>query len=186
MKIQSSQFYVEKTDVDKYVKKQIVRCNSKIWKKRQVEHYSECASLLRPIIKNESNMICMGTRNNHERDVFQKILVDKNIKTYSLDISPRSKANYIMNFNVLPKDWENKWDIVFSNAIDHAIDATKVFYEWLRVVKVSGFLMVGFGLGKGVDATDCNSFDRKNLDEFMKTKNDLFELVSSIDISYVY
>ena len=53
-------------------------------------------------------MICLGTRNNNERDIFNDLMNKENgilSNIGSLDISPESNANYIMDFNKLPKDW---------------------------------------------------------------------------------
>jgi hypothetical protein len=138
----------------------------------------------------------MGTRNNHERDVFRRLL--DGVYVYSLDISPLSDADYVMDFNDLPAEWKDKWDILFSNALDHAVDATSVFYKWVDVVKVGGIIVVGFDknnikkeekrldVSDVVSSSDCCSFAPETVDEFMKSDNDRFEFIKYFENSYRY
>lgn len=187
MKLQNKKFYSDKVDVDKYTGIQIKRCLCKIHKKREYSHYKACAAAFVNLVPDCSSMICLGVRNNHERDVFKLELKARNVDVYSLDIAPESGADYIMSFNTFEPEWENKWDIVFSNSIDHAIDATSTFYEWLRIVKRGGIMVVGFGLDKTeISATDCNTFTFEEVEAFIKSENDKFLYVGEINVSYHY
>jgi SAM-dependent methyltransferase len=116
-------------------------------------------------------MICLGTRNNNERDIFHDLMNKENsISTniWSLDISPKSDANYIMDFNKLPKDWENKWDIIFSNSIDHGFDGNRCFTEWVRILKPGGLMYILFDNNPGLPSPeDCSIFYEKDITEII-------------------
>ena len=100
------------------------------------------AEILDDLMPTGSQMICMGTRNKFESNSFRQHLTDPTIVVKSLDIAPRAKADFTMSFNQLPEDWDEKWDVIYSNSIDHAVDATETFYEWLRVLKPGGVLVL--------------------------------------------
>lgn len=195
IKLQDEQFYSDDFDKESYRDAQIRRHKAKANKRREINHYLRCAEEFINIIPVNANMICMGTRNNHERDVLKEGLSSKGINVYSLDISPLSGADYVMDFNDIPRDWQEKWDVVFSNAIDHSVDATKTFFDWLQMTKKGGVIIVGFdknikpeGVEKRdiVGEADCCSFKLKNVDVFMRSSNNDFEFISCFDNSYVY
>lgn len=186
MKLHDKKFYAKEFDEDIYRKVQIERHQEKASKKRDKGHYLNCCDHLIDLVSNGSEMICLGTRNNHERDVFKNGLSSKEVSVYSLDISPNSNADYVMDFNSFPEEWNNKWDIVFSNSLDHSVDATKSFYNWLDVVKVGGIMIIGFYLGDVVvGQADCCSFDNDTVESFM-FNNDAFEFVESFNNGYKY
>ena len=186
MKLHSNQFYTGKVDEKSYQNAQIKRHEAKANKKRKEEHYLSCVKNISHLVQKESDMICLGTRNNHERDVFRKGLSSFNVKVYSLDISPLSKADYIMDFNDMPNDWNNRWDILFSNSLDHSIDATEVFYKWIDIIKKDGIMVIGFDKNDILTEADCCTFDSDTVDNFMKLYNDKFEFIDCFDNSYIY
>jgi hypothetical protein len=186
MKLHDKQFYSGEVNMGGYHDAQIKRHVAKMSKKRKAEHYLKCADKIIGLVQKDSNMICMGTRNNHERDVLKDGLLAKNIKVHSLDISPFSKADYIMDFNDIPSEWNDKWDVLFSNSLDHAIDATDIFYRWLDIVKTGGILVIGFDKNDDIGEADCCTFNSETVDGFMKSGNDKFEFVDCFDNSYVY
>jgi len=191
VKLHDKQFYKENYDNFSYQKAQIERHKAKYMKERGYDHYAKCSEHIIDLIHNDSYMVCMGTRNNHERNVFGKLLSPKNVKVYSLDISELSKADYIMDFNHMPKEWDNKWDILFSNSLDHAADSTSVFYKWLGIVKKGGIMVLGFDIKtpeaiEVVGSADCCSFDAEMADAFMKSRNEKFEFINCFENSYIY
>ena len=188
MKIQDKQFYDNDFDIDKYYEAQVKRHSLKHKKKRKIQHYLDCVEKIIDLVDNNCSMICLGTRNNHERDSFKKGLKNKDINVFSLDISPLSGADYVMDFNSFPEEWHDKWDILFSNSLDHAIDATETFEKWLNIVKTNGILIIGFDKNIGEDnvgEADCCSFDQSHVDSFMKNNNK-FQYIDYVENSYVY
>ena len=176
-KLQTSQFYQneiidDKEEYAKYVHVQIQRRNSKQSTKKYVEYYKKFFDeLVIHLNKNKHyEMICYGTRNNNERDLWRNLFNDNSFdaNVYSLDIAPGSEADFVYDFNKLPDDFENKWDIIFSNSIDHSIDATKTFYHWLKTLKHAGIAIVSFCLGTTAVTTDCSTFDRVSITKFVE------------------
>jgi len=194
MRLHDKQFYSEGFNKDDYVSAQIDRHKKKYKKKRKADHYFECTDRIMRLISNNSSMICLGTRNNHERDMFKKGLKPKNVDVCSLDISPLSHADYVMDFNSFPEEWNDKWDIVFSNALDHAVDATITFYKWLQITKPNGIIILGFDkneveeveVREPVGKSDCCSFNSETVDSFMKVGGDQFEFIDYFENSYRY
>lgn len=179
--------YYTKDDIslDFYREAQIKRHLVKLYKKRDVLYYEKISETIKKHSGCSSEMICLGTRNNHERDSFKKLLPDSDV--YSLDISEKSGSDFICDFNFLPEEWTDKWEIVFSNSIDHAINATDVFFEWLRIVKPEGMLVLGFSIGLDKpESTDCNTFNKDIVNEFFSKVDDLVEIVDSIDVQGYY
>lgn len=171
--MQINQYYDENMDYEEYYQSQIIRHRNKMNKMRISSHYKLCADLFKDLVKDNSSMVCLGTRNNHERDCFIHEFSDKNIKVYSLDIAPASQADFIMDFSDMPEEWNNKWDIVFSNAIDNAPDAGKAFKSWLKIIKSNGLLILGLGEGGNVTKADCCVFSKDNVDTFLKLFNNI-------------
>jgi SAM-dependent methyltransferase len=183
-KLESKSMYPGK-DTERYREAQIRRHAPKSGKTRNVKYYQSLSKTLLPYVNPNSNMVCLGTRNNHERDCFRKELNLKEV--YSVDISPKSNADYVLDFNFLPTEWENSWDIVFSNSIDHALDPTKIFYNWLDIVRPNGYLFIGFDCGEhALTLADCNSFREDNIRSFLKECGDQCSLVSENKDSYFH
>tara|TARA_Y100000034_G_scaffold21390_1_gene24625 strand:+ start:5654 stop:6247 length:594 start_codon:yes stop_codon:yes gene_type:complete len=188
-KLESNGLYLNK-DTENWISShyreaQIVRHALKAEKTRGIEYYQSMSKTLLPHINPNNNMICLGTRNNHERDCFKKELNLKEV--YSADISPKSNADYVLDFNSLPREWENSWDIVFSNSIDHALDPTKIFFSWLDIVKPNGYLFIGFNLtDNDLTSADCNSFEEEGVRSFLKECGNQCSLVAENNHCYFH
>lgn len=168
-------------DLSSYQMNQIARSNLKANKTREVRYYVGIAANIIPFVKFDTklSMVCMGTRNNNERDTISHQLngVGCLVSVSSVDIAPNSNADFVFDFNKCPDDWENKWDILFSNSIDHAVDASDTFYEWMRTVKQGGIMVLHIGCDTEPSDSDCCAFTHKDLDEFAHSENDVFELL---------
>ena len=80
-----------------------------------------------------------------------------------------------MDFHKLPTDWDNRWDFIYSNSIDHAISATEVYNEWYRTLKTGGVMAIGFDMhgnkeGSKMSNTDCCLFNQQNVDSYFKSE----------------
>lgn len=166
-----------------YWKDQIDRHDSKFKTKRDVLEYRGVASLLisSGLAPNGARMICLGTRNNHERDSFSEML--PGVGVYSLDISPTSLADHIMDFTRLPSDWDASWDIVYSNSLDHSYDSTETFERWIRIAKVGGAIALGVSYDPSTSASDICSFTRDGVAEYIESRDDL-ELLGTTSYEY--
>lgn len=161
----------------KYADWQIRRSKRKLDKYRDPEEYSVCFEYLQAHLKHDFTMLCLGTRNNHERDVFQELAKSYDGYVCSQDICPRSNANIIGDFNFLSELTNDKWDVIYSNSIDHALDAVKAFEEWLKVLQDDGIMILGFDFSVSkVKPADCNVFSVQSVKQFMKNRKDIVVL----------
>lgn len=139
----------------KYLKDQITRAESKWGRKHDYDEIFK--QQLRLTIKEVEEFIgypqkicCMGCRTGTEVFEFKEkfprsevhgIDITENINSIRthLDVSIE-----LQDFNNLPVDWTDRFDLVFSNSIDHAFDPAKTFKEWKRVTKPDGHLLIEF------------------------------------------
>lgn len=168
-----SENFVNMQKPNNYSAIQIKRHGLKCDKQEDIREYEVVASGLKTFYEFGQNdqMICMGTRNNHERDTLSEFI--HGVTVYSLDISPDSHADYVMDFTRLPADWTCKWDLIYSNSIDHSYDPTATFVEWIRVLKPGGILMLGMNYGTVTSITDISSFSQENVANYLNSRNDV-------------
>lgn len=173
--------FEKQLDKDEYENIQIARHLKKRTKKRNRKFYEGVADIVITLDSKlrfraqapkdeDATMLCMGTRNNWERNCFSLFLQNnmrRNIKVFSNDISPKSEADFVFDFQNPPKSQYSKWDIIYTNAIDHAQSATDAFYNWLPMLKEEGLLVIGFCCTDGVPTKhDLCMFDQETLSDF--------------------
>lgn len=160
---------------ENYKDGQIIRHANKANVKQPIEAYRVIAdginSFLPDFSLTKKKMICLGTRNNHERDCFASFF--QNFEVKSLDISSKSNADYIMDFTNLQAEWENYWDVIYSNSIDHSYSATATFNDWLKILKPAGILALGFSYEHKTSETDICAFEENNVETFLKSKDSI-------------
>lgn len=139
-------------DYKEYLKQQIVRAESK-WGRKGKDEQDFIKNLIETIKRsrvNPNSICCMGCRSGTEVFIFKEMFPDAEV--YGVDITENIhtiKTHLdvhieIQDFNNLPAEWEDKFDLVFSNSIDHAYDPVKTFKEWTRVTKPGGHLLLEF------------------------------------------
>lgn len=199
-KLETKHYYLNSSKVltniesyTNYIKSQTSKHHKKKHKHRNYKQYKTVADKLLPHIINDCEMICLGTRNNHERDCFKKALKSKKVKVYSCDIAKESKANFILDFNNFPDTWCEKWNVIYSNSIDHAISATDAFFKWYRLLKPNGIMVLAFVVTykSKPDSADCCYFNEQNIDEFFEENKikilDKFEVdVPTVKNNYLH
>lgn len=178
MKLETLRYYDEHTYFMQYLKAQRERHADKKRRRAKGGYYRDIMQAAKPYIPMRSNILCLGTRNNYEPDRIAALLLEKKVKAYSCDIGAASEADYLFDFNGFPKEWVNKWDVIFSNAIDHAFDATAAFFEWLRITRSYGILILEINTKlKKPNEADCCTFNETHLDEFFKQRSKNFMLI---------
>lgn len=107
-----------------------------------------------------SSMCCMGIRNGNDYTGFKEKAEFRNCDIYGVDIHPDvvkvGKNCFCYDFAKLPKEWEKKFDWVYSNSIDHAYDVKETLKEWWRVCK--GYVLLTMSNETEVDQVDVYSF----------------------------
>ena len=130
-------------------------------------------------------IICLGTRNGREIDLFRNIFFGNPIVNFfirlletkrygfsslfgliegfsrsdvnslsaksaiGLEINPEAQRSdtLIGSFDEMPKEWENKFKIVYSNSFDQSQDPVKTASEWKRIAskeKNGCILIIGY------------------------------------------
>jgi SAM-dependent methyltransferase len=109
---------------------------------------------------------CMGIRNGAEYFEFKQYLPESVV--YGIDIQEKvvevGENCYCCDFNNLPKDWEEKFDLLFSNSLDHSFEVTETIEEWRRVTKKGGFILIQFSSQpRSLSYTDRYSFEEADI-----------------------
>lgn len=124
---------------------------------------------------------CMGIRSGAEYFEFPKYL--PNAEIFGVDIAEKvvevGKNCYCYDFNHLPKEWEGKFDLIYSNSLDHSFDIKETIQEWRRVVKKSGYILISFSSCEKVTNSDRYAFSKEDVEELFSV--DQFEIVKVWD-----
>ena len=90
--------------------------------------------------KKKINGLCLGARNNYERDCFVYYLNELGITAdvLSVDLSEKANVDIKCDFNNLPQNFANKYNFIYSNCLDHTFDLKETLKEWKRVVVDGG------------------------------------------------
>lgn len=154
----------------------------KKWSKKQPEKDLFANNLKRDwervkdVVGNPKTIGCMGIRSGAEYFVFKEVLKDSLV--YGVDVAPKvtevGENCYCYDFNNLPEDWADKFDLLYSNSIDHSFDIEQTIDEWYRVTKHGGFLMLEFGKFGDVTTSDRYDFEQNDLSKMF---DDRFEIL---------
>lgn len=162
-----------------YIKDQITRAESKWGRKPDFDEIFKQTLRLTidqvdDYIKNSRDICCMGCRQGTEVFEFKErypnakvhgIDITKNIDTIKTHLSVHIE---LQDFNKLPDDWDNKFDLVFSNSIDHAFNPTETLQEWYRVTRDDGYLLIEFSTHPATNIE--HSFSVKDLPNILPSK----------------
>jgi hypothetical protein len=130
---------------------------------------------VKDIIGKPKEIGCMGIRNGAEYFEFQEYLPYAVV--YGIDILDKVKdvgGNcFCYDFNRLPKDWKNKFDLLFSNSLDHSYEVYETLKEWSRVTKKDGYLLLQLTPNSMPSSPDRYGFDMEDTEELFKN----FEII---------
>jgi len=110
-------------------------------------------------------IVCMGVRNgkeidywlrmlprgerwfqwrlNHRRGVQRSDAVLPSFPVRGVELSGSTRPDvWAGNYSRLPATWENQFQIVYSNALDHAFDVVETLTEWSRILRPGGLLVI--------------------------------------------
>jgi SAM-dependent methyltransferase len=126
--------------------------------------------LLRP-----DDVLCLGIRNGNEYFAFgrlRKIVAQlMNTKVWGVDINPRvvhvGPDCYEADFNHLPLDWQGKFDLLYSNSLDHSFDLKETLSEWWRVARKDSYLVLTLPHKGKTCETDLYDFTEDDADELV-------------------
>jgi hypothetical protein len=90
------------------------------------------------------NLLCHGTRSGFEQKMFRKYL-PANSEVIGSELSPSAFGytdTVVWDFNVLNPDWENKFDVLYSNSHDHSLNLRETLQVWLSSLNKTGFIIL--------------------------------------------
>ena len=98
--------------------------------------------------KEAATILCHGTRNAAEQFYFKEFF--KSAEIIGTEVS-HTASQFPMtvqhDFNVEKKEWIGKFDIVYSNAFDHAFDPINTIKIWSNQLSPTGKLYLEHGYG---------------------------------------
>lgn len=140
-------------DYPTYLASQIRRAENKWGRKHDFDEiFKQQLRLSWRSIKHHLNepetICCMGCRQGTEVFEFKGFYpeaevhgvdITRNIETIKSHLDIKISLN---DFNDLPDEWEDKFDLVFSNSLDHSYKVADTIAEWRRVTKNGGHLFL--------------------------------------------
>ena len=172
-------------DYGEYVEQQISRSTHKWGEetfKRNLPDFQIISIEVHKITGGVGNILCLGIRNGNEYWGFKNLPEFKKADIWGVDINPMvneiiAPHIYCFDFNHLPVEWESKFDMVYSNSLDHSFKVEETIEEWRRVVKNGGYLYLSLSMAKKTTKVDVYSFSDEDVDCLFSANK--FELLKS-------
>jgi len=122
-------------------------------------------SLIHCYANKPKTIVCHGCRSGLEVDVLQRL--NPSAKVWGTDIyglAYKYDPKYFreMDFDTVPDEWKDYFDVVYSNSIDHSRDPIVTLLAWREELKKKGICFVNFHWGRGVSREDCFHLDPVN------------------------
>ena len=120
------------------------------------------------------NIICHGTRNAAEIELFNKSFPNTGIIGTEISDTATQFTNTIQwDFHDENPEWEGQFDIVYSNSWDHSYDFKKALKAWSKTVSPTGRIFLDWnndsdGVTNNLNKSDCCGC---TLDEFQNIIN---------------
>ena len=159
-------------DYDTYIKQQKETTDFKYNKIVYVR-----SAVIKEIVSYASNdvksVLCHGTRSGEEQRMFSEILPDAEIiGTEICDKAQYAPMTKVWDFNKPKEEWLGKFDIVYSNSLDHSIDPKSTLEVWGNQVSDKGFLAIEWSDYQNMKGVTIQ-------DPLNATGNEIKELVES-------
>lgn len=108
-------------------------------KEANVAHIARYASARGTI----SSVLCHGTRNGAEQRFFKQALPHALVLGTEIGDGASKFPNTIeWDFHDMKPEWAQAWDIVYTNAWDHALDPVRAFRTWASCLSREGLLIL--------------------------------------------
>lgn len=77
-------------------------------------------------------------------------------RVMGVEINPDAKRDdvWIGSFDELPEEWAGRFNLLYSNSLDHSQEPRKTFAEWRRVAAPGAYVILGFTEGNMVSDHD--------------------------------
>jgi len=93
-----------------------------------------------------ARILCHGTRNGAEQEIFSRRYRHADI--IGSEISPEAKKykrTVQWDFNQVKEDWVGKFDIIYTNSVDHTTTPVETISVWLDQLAPNGTLYIDHG-----------------------------------------
>lgn len=124
---------------------------------------------------NVENILCHGTRNGIEQKYFNEIFNCNVLGTEISDTATKFENTIQWDFHDFKSEWENKFDIVYTNSWDHCYDFNKALNNWMKSLKMDGVLVL--------EHTKEHEKSRNDVDCFGLSKEELNNVVTKCGFS---
>lgn len=130
-------------------------------------------------IKDCKVIVCMGIRGGeynrgNELGAFAKLSAFKESKLIGVDINPLVEkvegTTYCYDFNNLPDDWANSFNLIYSNALDHSPDIQKTINEWYRIASPGGYMLLTLSSAPKKGGSDIYEFHPNDVPELFNNR----------------
>ena len=64
------------------------------------------------------------------------------LEIFDLDICEKSNCDYTYDFQKLPDSFLEKWNIIFTNSLDHSINPIETVNYWYNYLSKNGLLIM--------------------------------------------
>jgi len=114
-----------------------------------------------------SRILCHGTRNGAEQTLFGRRYRSAEILGTEISDTAKEFKNTIQwDFMEQKEEWIGKWDIVYSNSIDHCTDPVKTIRTWIEQLHPSiGKLYIDHGNNKKTGTNQARRWDPLEIDD---------------------
>ena len=133
-------------DYDEYVK---VQTEGNVQKLKNVWADQKVFDIIATYKPDAKDIICHGTRNGAELDMFKKAIPSLYyIVGTEISYTAKQFPNTIQHdFHEQIQSYVNKFDIVYSNSLDHSYNPYKALKTWTDQVNQSGMLCIELATG---------------------------------------
>lgn len=90
-----------------------------------------------------------------------------NKSVLGVEINPLGKRKDVLigSFDDLPKKWENKFNLIYSNSFDQSEDPNRTAKEWIRIAKNNAIFIISFS---EAEPTECDPVGNLSIKDFIK------------------
>lgn len=133
------------------------------------------------VVKNPKAIICHGTRNAAEQKMFKKKYPNAEIiGTEISDTATQFEMTVQHDFHEQKDEWVEKFDIVYSNAFDHAFDPWKCIKTWSDQLSLEGYMFLELAL----DPADNKSRSTDPLQ--IDNEQEIMDLLNHAQLDYCH
>lgn len=89
-------------------------------------------------------ILCHGTRAGYEQKFFKNHVVNLEyiLGTEISETATEFEDTIQHDFHIMKDEWENYFDIIYTNSWDHSYDPNKSLDVWINCIKINGYLFI--------------------------------------------